>query len=278
MVSYPGRVFEKDKNEMKFFKYIKENNYVKKTRVTQITQEVFAEETKKYCQEALSNRVPIWRGTLTKVDFGKMQPNKWKRISANTSNWYTIFMNNSPIWKQYPKRSLICTFNPYKAEDYGFTYRILPVDGAKIGICKKDDLWDSMEYAGPGINDMSDFSQTLGIVFAEVEDNMYLSSEDTTWAQFKKMAKKVGPHMENFKQTEGMGKHYPWYMTEKLGYTGGDFMKFLENNLNPDRNGFKVYPIGGIPKSYRMKNNEVWLDADCYIILADNQDAMGIKV
>ena len=32
-----------------------------------------------------------------------------ERESANTENYYTLFINNNPLWSAYPKRKLICS-------------------------------------------------------------------------------------------------------------------------------------------------------------------------
>lgn len=78
------------------------------------------------------------------------------RQSQNTPNFYTVIIDNNPAFKDFPKRgrSFICSTSLHTAANYtGYssfskmgekrTYRIIPYDGVKIGVCDEADIWDS---------------------------------------------------------------------------------------------------------------------------------------
>ena len=77
-------------------------------------------------------------------------PKKHKRESSNTTNHYTIIMDNSEYWKDYPKRSesIICTTSIDKSNMYGETYLIFPLDTkSKFGIASNEDIWTSFNLS-----------------------------------------------------------------------------------------------------------------------------------
>ena len=103
---------------------------------------------KSKCQgivKAMRKRHFLYRGVSGGSTFSYIEPKKHNRVSANTSNIYTLVIDNHPKWKGYPKRSksIICANTPGGASSYGSVYHVFPVDGANYGICPQSDLWMS---------------------------------------------------------------------------------------------------------------------------------------
>lgn len=65
------------------------------------------------------------------------------RVSANTNNNYTLWMDNHPAFKGWPKRSQswIATDDVHTASGFGNILIMIVADNAKIGIVGADDLW-----------------------------------------------------------------------------------------------------------------------------------------
>ena len=87
---------------------------------------------------------PIYRGLRNNISlYAFVEPEKYTRVSANTENYYTLMIDNSPNWEGYPKRSksIICSSSKSGASGYGNVYRVIPKNGAKIGVCSSDDFW-----------------------------------------------------------------------------------------------------------------------------------------
>jgi len=94
-----------------------------------------------------TNVQPIYRGIDVDPDLGShmllLNPDlKNPRPSANTYNYYTLFINNNPVWKDFPKRQIICTTDSDISESYGNNFIVYPKNGAKIGICPGGDIWN----------------------------------------------------------------------------------------------------------------------------------------
>lgn len=123
-------------------------NYLNESRTKPLDRELVKYLLKNEFSDMAKNLLKgevLYRGMRTKSDYSLLDPSKFEtRQSANTSNHYTLFINNHPMWKDYPKREIICSTDEGYAEDYGDLHLILPENGAKIGICSAEDIWDSM--------------------------------------------------------------------------------------------------------------------------------------
>jgi len=63
----------------------------------------------------------------------------FERISAYAPNHYTLFINHSPLWEDYPKRNFICSYN--RQAGFGDTiYVVIPYKNSKWGICPTNDI------------------------------------------------------------------------------------------------------------------------------------------
>ena len=93
----------------------------------------------------------IWRG-LGKIDadYIHMDPiaSELPRVSRNTHNYYTLWMDNHPDWEGWPKRSrsFVCTTDRTKAERYGNQYVIIPLidEHTPVAMCPTSDIWTSL--------------------------------------------------------------------------------------------------------------------------------------
>lgn len=82
------------------------------------------------------------RDTTGLKDYNYIEPPK-NRPSRNTLNIYTTIINNAPEWKEFPRRSVVCSFSKTQAYNYGNVYICFPKNGSKIGICPEKDIWYS---------------------------------------------------------------------------------------------------------------------------------------
>ena len=96
----------------------------------------------KYLERAAGD--PIFRGAKTPLATVK-NSNDFHRRSANTYNFYTLFIDAHPNWKKYPKRarSFICSTSYGTADGFGEVSLVFPADDNLIGICPDSDLWSS---------------------------------------------------------------------------------------------------------------------------------------
>ena len=126
------------------------------------------------------NKYPIFRGVSTKLrlmvgDTSNGSP----RQSKNTANYYTLWIDNSPEWEQFPKRSrsFICSTSLDYASDFGDTYLVIPFDDAKIGVCPEHDIWFSFESKGSfgveSLENLNDIIDRVFKIFSELDIENY---------------------------------------------------------------------------------------------------------
>lgn len=131
----------------------------------------------------------LYRGMKTKSDYSFLDPSRFKtRRSANTSNYYTLFINNHPMWEDYPKREIICSTDELYAEDYGDLHLILPENGAKIGICSDDDIWNSMNVL--------DLNTELELRYDITQDSYEEMKKQTQNIPYKETSMSIWDYME----------------------------------------------------------------------------------
>ena len=113
-----------------------------------------------YCKNALwmlYENKPIYRGDsvyLFNSAFACVDTTKTLRKSTNTTNYYTIILDNIPSRAGFPKRSrsFIATTDSDYANDYRHDapdwrdkdaglYILVPFDKTKIGVVNASDMW-----------------------------------------------------------------------------------------------------------------------------------------
>lgn len=224
-----------NENEKGRSKAISEDEAIKKLTTT--SSQAFDRYIKGY---------KIFRTTKSKQSFIYTVPTGSRR-SAYTTNFYTLIINNHPMWKNYPKREIICSAGTGErafAHSGGATYNVFPVNGAKIGICSSDDIWDSFDRIQMhGFFSMSEFNnfirKELGI------------SNDTDWNVFVKKAKEI--------DKDTLNKSFGVPMKYK------NFYDYITKNMSPEANDFELQKISTFNVE-SPQNLEVWTDQPCLLI------------
>lgn len=230
---------------------MKFKNFLNEGRSEYIKEEDAKELLLTKCSQALEQYKKghiIWRKVAKFQDrFGIVDPSKHReRYSANTYNYYTLIMNNHPMWKDYPKREIICSGgNGDRAKgqspsSWSYLFFVFPFNGAKVGICPKDDVWDSFEKVRElGFVDMDDFNSILM--------NRDFTHDD--WERFEK----------ELKQT---------IYSDKYGGVESDDITWYDkitDVLDPENNDFKVVNISNYNLT-KSDDVEVWLDSKCVLV------------
>lgn len=145
-------------------------------RSKNITLDEAAEYVVKNCSHSLKGTLirrttdSSWRDEARFTDPAKGQA----RISRNTSNYYTLIIDNSPKWKRFPKRgkSIIATTG-------SAAYNVFAENKSKYGVCYSHDMWDSFRQSG--IYSLDDFNDSIeemargvGAIMGPFDDNIGL--------------------------------------------------------------------------------------------------------
>jgi hypothetical protein len=103
--------------------------------------------------------VPLYRGDNNNddiVSFGNS--NNFYRSAANTTSWYSKWIDSSPEWEGYPKRlqSYICSSDTDYASGYGDLNIVVPNDSCKIAACPTMDIFNSFRHTSAFLDDDTD--------------------------------------------------------------------------------------------------------------------------
>jgi len=210
----------------------------------------------KNCKSAIKeyfNDNIIYRGIKNIKPYLYIDPKKYSRSSANTTNYYTLINDNSPYWKKYPKRSqsIICATAEMLSKEYGSLYIVLPYDGAKIGVCPDTDYWYSFDV-NSNIYSMDYFNDTLENIF----DSINIPLHDDS---YKNIVKSFEAFDKQYKNDISSNDDL---MKSLLKDYKGNLLDQLQKLLSPNKNDFELKKIGDdLPY-----NKEVWTDGKSILI------------
>lgn len=168
-----------------------------------------------YCKNALWMLIedrPIYRGdpdtgphkALSKSGFAAVDTTATERKSQNTSNWYTLILDNHPDRKGFPLRSrcFIASTDKNRARDYtGWgskshnLIRVIPADDAKIGLVNQEDMWDTRVKLFGSTGDIESWNNCFGeLLGAKVSfeslvgfDKLLKAGDDAALKKFRKV-------------------------------------------------------------------------------------------
>lgn len=209
----------------------------------------------------------IYKGMYLELDDQKahqLSPIK-NRKSQNTSNYYTLWINNSVEWSQYPNRNVICSTNVGTAGGYGFqTYIVLPKNGTKIGICPKLDIWVSFKF----LQDIS--AEDMNIFFHDLFLLVY-KKEPSNYQELVKMLENV--KLDN-KHLKSLIDEYDFDDQFLNILKNEGLLKLFATLYSPE--GFDITSIKGLNRS-KFSDREIWFDNEFIVIDYDNRNNLLYK-
>ncbi|MCK5017252.1 MAG: hypothetical protein KAS32_09275 [Candidatus Peribacteraceae bacterium] len=187
-----------------------------------------------------------------------IEPKKYTRESRNTTNTYTLVMDNAPKWRSYPKRSqsIICSTSEETARGFGFLFYVFPKDGAKYGVAPEEDLWWSFKpTVGVPLDDFNDAIEHW------LSKNLLNIHDFADFKTYKDLIKKF-KEVDNAIKKDSIDNLILADIWEPLINYNGDLLSLVQEVFDPKKNGFKVTKsLNGLPK-----NKEVWTDQPSVLI------------
>ncbi len=245
-------------------------------RSNPISQEKAFETIKTKCDQAwqaYQNRKQMFRGISQGMEYLFIDPKSGKpRKSANTSNYYTLLIDNSPLWKKYPKRSesIICTNSYMYASNYGDVYEIFPYDNSKIGISPERDFWFSFENSLGHGNSMNYFNFWIDKWTAYYDIIM----KDKNINEFKKTLEKLENELKG--DTRHMGVMDK--MVNRWRIKKESLIDNFNKLLDPKPNHFEVVTnMNDIPTKDNHNGQELWTDGKSVMIKSALGAAGGLN-
>ena len=226
-----------------------------------------------HCRQSLAMiHTPLWRGMRNhRQPIISIDPSTGLRQSENTSNYYTVLMDNSPYFAGWPKRSrsLVCSTSRQYANafadewgDDGVLYAIFPSDGVKIAVCPGKDMWDTTIKLprlgvafgkGKRYGDMSVFNNVLQRRF-RLPDAYALIQQAVKTPEF---AERLASFIHQSAPAE-----------QKNSLQPGEFLDYLQQQMAPANTGFELMSIADFSSS-PPKNRECWVSGPVVAIRQD---------
>lgn len=265
---------------MRLFEFNKNPGIDRSNVNVNLHNDALAKTLKEHCLVALEAYTfgdKIYKGIDVEYESLSIDPNLYTRQSANTSNFYTMLLDNLPSWKNYPKRSksIICTNSKQRANSYGTVYSIFPFDGAKIGVCPADDIWYSFTFGhitalneildhfdiypsnyGAMLNSILEHADEIGEGIDSVIDH-FTNGNENKFVTYK--------YSEILHISIDVLEQFSFLYTSN---TQQDLIRSFDELLNPKTNGFRIATINDIPDDFN--SHELWTDSECIAIRIDN--------
>lgn len=238
---------------MKTFKQFLSEDYVEKVDGLQDSIDI----VNRFCKDWLENPIEIYRGMRDAGQIITVDPTAKKRISRNTTNYYTIFFDEI-LPEEYPPRSysLICSTNERKARGFGHTYAVIPFDGTRIGIVGAQDLWNKRIKLGDSR------VQDIDLLNNRIRDALGSQGQDS-WEGF---VKEVHAHSAAILDTFEM--------------TPAEFIYEVREAYSADRMGFKAITTKDLDALKSYGDSEIWIGGKCLLVRTDMtyefRDTLGL--
>jgi hypothetical protein len=228
--------------------------------------------------QAFKNNQIIYRGeqNLENRNIYEINPELRKSRGTLSNNIYTIlFSEILPSWSKYPKRNhcIIGSTSENSTFMYGETFIVLPKDGSKLAIAPYHDFWNSFtDSPYIYIQRLNKFSKDINIIFSYIcNENYDYIDKDVILYWFNEVAPKFFKDKSNIDKLlfDIRDKIYFPDMLQMFLENNDNLIKFFDNILNPNNNGFEIIPISDYKiknKEYAGKPREIWFDNTCLII------------
>lgn len=191
---------------------------------------------------------PIMRG-MAAPRLGLIDSSKMNRKSANTRNYYTVWMDSDKSWAKYPKRSksLICATSRMIALGFGTPNLLFPADSNLIGVCSDDDLWTSFPHREKRLPVFSTMSSFISAIHTVARASADLSSTELAEAETYYTALMHMLEILDLETLEAVERDSPpgalaasqfIAAFEKYGYR--DMQELWRDLLDPTKNKFRV--------------------------------------
>jgi len=242
---------------------------------------------KENCKDFNRNDKQIFRGIYLPKQPYLIDPKKHHRLSANADNYYNMLIDNSVLWKDYPKRkhSLIGTFAKFQAIPYGTIFRVIPFDGSKFGVVPHgEDMWQSfnylylktgvaeLNYVDVLIDDFNQalFEQKLNNLVYNIFTNQLTKMENEIRKNYNVSLNKISKYYgDYFRPGKEYYKKFFYYISEQIVMKNKSLLSVLEDLLSPTKNGFQNLDYKSLLKREGKGADsvpEVWTDSKCILI------------
>lgn len=231
------------------------------------------QKIKTNCSEALEQAISgtrIHYATSSNVEMALLRPT----ASTSPDDDYDLLndlLDNAPEWSKFPKRSnsIICSTASEAASSEDTVYVVLPVNGAKIGVCSDDHYYTSFNRLEKryGVKDAGEFEKRFKALVESV--NNFVHEQNPSEWNIEGIRQICGMFDNIQKTVKGVHEFETYYNTTTddnisrwtKNYSGSLF-KDVMDAIDPELNGFKCVKVS----EKLEKDKEVWFTNECYLV------------
>lgn len=258
---------------------------IKDYDTTPITDvDVLIKAIEENCSQAINNirtkrkSGTIWRGFRREIVSGIYDPGSGQRESENTANFYTLFFDENPKNRNWPKRSksFICSTDEITAAHFArrrAATLVLPFDNTPIGLVNESDLWDlaisfTLEYNGIRrvfTDGVEDLNAIFSDFYAQVEnwaENKFTSLNQTA-QDIRNNPIQICKSLKSRFDLEEFGVKE--YSEEEYSFkrsVANQFADQLTEMYNLSKIGCTLTKINNLD----VKSSEVWFQGKCILV------------
>jgi len=215
----------------------------------------------------------IYRGFKADLPpLGIIDTSGFNRESANTFNYYTLWIDNHEQWKKFPKRnkSLICTTSEDSATGYGKLCVIIPSDDSHLGMCPMDDIWYSIETSGLQLNEIV---EEIYHLIARNEGEEVAQACQRDYDALVLSLKRITRENINKMGSAAFIRDFTWLMK---AHEYENMYEVMEHIMDPLRSDFKEMKSGSY-SMYRNVNRELWIQGECAVVYIENLEELSLQ-
>lgn len=239
---------------MKLSELLQEAKYAEELKIKKAWK-----EAELHCKDALKlGSSPIVRGSHN--TFGvempaRVQGDKGKRKSRNTTNYYTVILDKVLGDLGFPLRSksIICgTYsNKSYAGNYGDLYAVLPYDGVRIGVCPGKDIFDTWITIGGDDSSIDRWNDVFDD--ADISAKSFTSIVNGIEKQLKSIA-------------AGKDELDSWVKQYLIQFKPGTVEQQISTAYSPKKAGFKLATTKDKKLLTETAPHELWIGGPCIML------------
>jgi len=179
---------------------------------------------------------------------------------GHIGNYYTLLMDNLPIWKKYPKRSksIICTNSFSDAATYGDIYVVFPFNNANFGVAPAGDIW--LGFLGT-IGQLRIFVRDLKILLEKTTHGV--ANFDKDWNRLTRSFKASEEFIKSEKSDEVINA-FKQYNKDWINdiINGKSYIETFNKYMSPSKNQFDTTKR----PTEVTRGRELWTDSKCVLV------------
>lgn len=256
--------------------------FISESRGQDITLEESAEWIKKNSKimmaELLGANHLLYRG-IAGADKPKIgDSSKYARTSANTLNYYTLLIDSSDNWKEYPNRSksFICSTDINYAKKFGDVNLVFPTDNTVFGQVPVGDFWNGFSSLNIiDVDNMDRFNYWLLLMTSMFDKDADL--EKASADQWRRALKSISSDdIAKLAQAESDNRMIQLVDRAMKRFKLSTFEQLVDRILDPRENGFELVHADAWDDFY-VARNEYWF-ADEAVFIPINMKAKLLEI